>query len=186
MSDWRECSPDLNPCPFCQSPAEQKMDGHYPVASCSNDDCVAHGYWVSEMEWNTRPREEALEKEVKELRQAKQYCFALGIPGGRGKAASSPPVEGVWKTSAADDLVATIRALVRHAKDMEDERTKAKEGLADIAGLVEWFTGQIEYWVRRHDGGFGIKKAFGAIPELFPTGIAAIRAARKHAEESEG
>ena len=62
-------SDKLKPCPFCgQIPRNDNTHHYYPLAHCTNQDCV--GSWMTvgaggnKYHWNTRPLEDELRAEA--------------------------------------------------------------------------------------------------------------------------
>jgi len=74
---------ELKPCPFCGQPPRNDNAHHsYPLAHCTNQDCV--GSWStvgaggSEYHWNTRPLEAALQAQVDKLTALAKKMVAFG------------------------------------------------------------------------------------------------------------
>ena len=68
-------SDKLKPCPFCgQMPRNDNTHHSYPLAHCTNQDCV--GSWMTvgaggfEHHWNTRPLEDALQAQLSAVKVA--------------------------------------------------------------------------------------------------------------------
>jgi len=60
------------PCPICASEANDETEEHgygkfVDVVSCSNPDCPLFECWMVPVRWNTRPIEDELRAEVREL-----------------------------------------------------------------------------------------------------------------------
>lgn len=94
-------SEELKPCAYCGKEACIGMGYNEGLVCCGNRKCGTFRTWYTPKEWNTRPREEQLEKENEELRE-ELHNWKLG---------NGIVVEEKWVNNLQEALTACVEAL---------------------------------------------------------------------------